>query len=157
MVRYCIIVSILFLSVHCSSKFFGSKRGGGEVDSMEVIDLVDPIFTPSHVVEGLERSIRLPDSLGGENVRGEVYLNVILDDSMNIVGARMMMANIRWLDRGEEIRVMFSFDDSLPQVLRPYLEYLYEYAKRNARIIEWKGAHGIKYRLDGFYWRVVFE
>lgn len=121
MVFYQLLIYISLLLLSCSHQVNSLQRSKND-------NIIDPVIMPPYRLILKNNHISLPDSLGGKNAHGYVYIKLVINENKKIIQSTIMKLFI--INNQEKINYDIS-EGYLPYELNSYADYLDTYCKEN--------------------------
>jgi hypothetical protein len=132
--RKCQILSIIILSfLSCN----GQDSEAKQKTNTDAPEIIDPIIEMPYEIKNINQSVTLPEKLGGKNVQGYVFIELLINDNSEILETTIIKLSLKNKNNNKTIEYSIS-QGSLPSKLIRYYSFFDEYCKKKI-ILEKRG------------------
>lgn len=98
-------------------------------------EIIDPIVEVPYEIKNEKLFLKLPDSLGGKNIQGQVYIQLVINDSSKIIETTILKIFLKNKKNKKIIEYNF-LQGKIPAKLNRYAIFFDKYCKKEIIIVK---------------------
>jgi hypothetical protein len=110
--------------------------------NIDALEIIDPIIEIPYEIKNINQPVTLPEKLGGKNVQGYVFIELLINDNSEILETTIIKLSLKNKNNNKTIEYNVS-QGSLPSKLIRYYNFFDEYCKKKI-ILEKRGNPQLK-------------